>query len=40
LPTQEKSPKSLFENMEGLKMHLESKHKESFDKYEKDYTEI
>tara|TARA_B100001013_G_C24396193_1_gene358102 strand:- start:446 stop:586 length:141 start_codon:yes stop_codon:yes gene_type:complete len=28
----------LFENMEGLKMHLESKHKESFDKYEKDYT--
>jgi quinol monooxygenase YgiN len=30
----------LFENMEGLKTHLESKHKEYFDKYKKDYTEI
>ena len=28
-----------FEDMEKLKIHLESKHKEFFDKYEKDYVE-
>ena len=30
----------LFENMEKLKIHLKSKHKEFFEKYEENYTEI
>ena len=30
----------LFENMEKLKIHLESRHKEFFEKYEENYTEI
>ena len=30
----------LFENMEKLKIHLESSHKEFFEKYEENYTEI
>ena len=28
----------LFEDMKGLKTHLESSHKEFFEKYEKDFT--
>ena len=30
----------LFENMEKLKLHLESRHNEVFEKYEENYTEI
>ena len=30
----------LFDNMDDLKKHQESKHKEFFDKYEKDDTKI
>ena len=30
----------LFENMEELKSHLKSKHKEFFEKYEEGHTEI
>jgi len=43
--TDENKPKcylchEMFEDMDGLKIHLESKHKEFFDEYKKDYTEI
>ncbi len=30
----------LFEDMEALKIHLESRHKEFFEKYENDHTEV
>ena len=30
----------LFEDMKELNLHLKSSHKEFFEKYEKDYTEI
>ena len=30
----------LFEDMEGLKTHLESRHKDFFEKYKKNYEEV
>jgi len=30
----------LFEDMEGLKIHQQSMHKEFFEKFENDYTEV